>query len=73
MKHHQLNHNQSNLNQPASTVPAALAEAQLFEVSGGLRARLSETVPVIAPTPKEPVYITMAIGEGGGKLPDILS
>ena len=45
----------------------------LFEVSGGLRARLSESVPVVGPTPKEPVYITMAIGEGGGKLPDILS
>lgn len=68
MKHHQLDHNQ-----PASTEPVALAEAQLFEVSGGLRIGLSDTVPVVGPTPKEPVYITMAIGEGGGKLPDILS
>ena len=73
MKNHQLNHNHPNLNQPASTRPVALAEAQLFEVSGGLRVRLSDTVPVVGPTPKEPVYITMAIGEGGGKLPDILS
>lgn len=68
MKHHQLNHNP-----PTTTQPVALAEAQLFEVSGGLRVRLSDTVPVVGPTPKEPVYITMAIGEGGGKLPDILS
>ena len=68
MKHHQPNNNQ-----PASTEPVALAEAKLFEVSGGLRIRLSDTVPVVGPSPKEPVYITMAIGEGGGKLPDILS
>ncbi|MHC6648304.1 hypothetical protein ACYTPF_17150 [Alteromonas sp. HB246098] len=73
MKHHQPNNNQPNLNQPASTEPVALAEAHLFEVSGGLRIRLSDTVPVVGPSPKEPVYITMAIGEGGGKLPDILS
>ena len=68
MKHHQLNQNQ-----PASTKSVVLAEAQLFEVSGGLRNRLIDTVPVVGPVPKEPVYITMAIGEGGGKLPDILS
>ena len=68
MKHLQLSHNQ-----PTANEPVALAEAQLFEVSGGLRVRLVDTVPVVGPTPKEPVYITMAIGEGGGKLPDILS
>lgn len=68
MKHHQLTHNQ-----PSTTEPVALAEAQLFEVSGGLRIRLSDSVPVVGPAPKEPVYITLAIGEGGGKLPDILS
>lgn len=57
--------------QPANTELVTLAESQLFEVSGG--ARISERVPVVLPSPKEPVYITMAIGEGGGKLPDILS
>ncbi|MEC7482009.1 MAG: hypothetical protein VYE21_10385 [Pseudomonadota bacterium] len=68
MKKHPLTQNQT-----ANTKLATVAESQLFEVSGGLRARLSESVPVVAPTPKEPVYITLAIGEGGGKLPDILS
>ena len=68
MKNHPLTQNQ-----PANTKLVTVAESQLFEVSGGLRARLSESVPVVGPTPKEPVYITMAIGEGGGKLPDILS
>jgi len=68
MKNHPLTQNQ-----PANTKLATVAESQLFEVSGGLRARLSESVPVVGPRPKEPVYITLAIGEGGGKLPDILS
>jgi hypothetical protein len=68
MKNHPLTQNQ-----PANTQLTTVVESQLFEVSGGLRARLGEGVPVVDPTPKEPVYITMAIGEGGGKLPDILS
>ncbi|MBR9897381.1 MAG: hypothetical protein GYB16_13545 [Gammaproteobacteria bacterium] len=48
----------------ASAQPVTLVEEQLFDVSGG---------PVEDRGPKEPVYITLAIGEGGGKLPDILS
>ena len=60
-------------NQSSNTNFVTVTGSQLFDVSGGLRARLSESVPVVGPTPKEPVYITMAIGEGGGKLPDILS
>jgi len=57
----------------ASAQPVTLVEEQLFDVSGGLRARLSDIPPVEGGGPKEPVYITLAIGEGGGKLPDILS
>ena len=63
----------------ASAQPVTLVEEQLFDVSGGLRARLSDIDPVEGGGPvedrgsKEPVYITLAIGEGGGKLPDILS
>ncbi|WP_334049814.1 hypothetical protein [Alteromonas gracilis] len=70
MKNHQ---HQLSHKQPTAGHPVQLAEVQLFEVSGGLRARLIESPPVIVPEPKEPVYITLAIGEGGGKLPDILS
>ncbi len=68
------NHPHQPSNKHIKNVPSVhLAEAQLFEVSGGVRARLIETPPAIVPEPKEPVYITLAIGEGGGKLPDILS
>jgi hypothetical protein len=55
-----------------------LAEEQLFIVSGG-RTYQGEGVkpPTFSlPSPpiyKEPIYITMAIGEGGGTLPDILA
>ncbi|AUC89749.1 MAG: hypothetical protein CL600_01130 [Alteromonas sp.] len=60
-----------------------LAENQLFAVSGGnslqtikesLSSRPIPGAPITgSPTPKEPIYITMAIGEGGGTLPDILA
>ncbi|NDW21007.1 hypothetical protein [Alteromonas hispanica] len=60
-----------------------LAESQLFAVSGGnslqaiqesLSSRSIPGTPITgSPAPKEPIYITMAIGEGGGNLPDILA
>ena len=68
MKHHQLTHTQGEKKNPVN-----LAEDQLFEVSGGMRARLSNSAPLVREVPKEPIYITLAIGEGGGRLPDILS
>ncbi|WDT85682.1 hypothetical protein [Alteromonas sp. 009811495] len=50
-----------------------LAESQLFQVSGGAGTQLTLPDNGVIETPKEPVYITLAIGEGGGKLPDNLS
>jgi len=50
-----------------------LAENQLFNVVGGLSKIHCGDEPVLVGPPKEPVYITMAIGEAGGELPDILS
>ncbi|MEQ3640180.1 MAG: hypothetical protein ABNH03_10505 [Alteromonas sp.] len=55
-----------------------LAEEQLFVVSGGRTYRGEGVKPPTFSLPslpiyKEPVYITMAIGEGGGTLPDILA
>jgi len=50
-----------------------LAENQLFEVAGGISKTYCGDEPIRLGPPKEPVYITMAIGEGGGNLPDLLS
>ncbi|WP_334021725.1 hypothetical protein [Alteromonas sp. S015] len=60
-------------NQSSNTNFVTVTESQLFEVSGGICAPISKNMPRVDPTPKDPIYITMAIGEGGGKLPDILS
>lgn len=55
-----------------------LAEEQLFVVSGGRTYEGEGVKPPTSHLPslpvyKEPVYITLAIGEGGGTLPDILA
>jgi hypothetical protein len=55
-----------------------LAEEQLFVVSGGRTYEGEDVKPTTSHLPslpvyKEPVYITLAIGEGGGTLPDILA
>ena len=50
-----------------------LAENHLFEIAGGVSKAYFCDEPERLGPHKEPVYITMAIGEDGGKLPDILS
>ncbi len=62
-----------------NNTPHTLSDNNIRAISGGSSPTLGVGIadnspPTFNVTPvKEPIYITLAIGEDGGKLPDILS
>lgn len=56
-----------------STKPQPVTVNELPSIAAGKgNPPTQEATPPISQV-KDPVYVTLAIGEGGGKLPDILS
>ncbi|WOI38010.1 hypothetical protein R1T43_02905 [Alteromonas sp. CI.11.F.A3] len=74
MQHNTQNHTHKNTQTEVQTATALHLETQeLLQVTGGKSgvSTVEDKTPIRLIKP--PVYITLAIGEDGGQLPDLLS
>jgi len=74
MQHNTQNHTHKNTQKHVQTATEFhLATQELLQVTGGKSGVSTGADKAPIRLIKPPVYITLAIGEGGGQLPDLLS